>query len=56
MLNHMSAADGHVAHFPLCKSPEHQIGDLIELEPMRQYHWFGAARYCARALREAVLV
>jgi hypothetical protein len=40
---HLPAADGHVAHLPLCESPEHQIGDLIKLEAMSQYHWFGAA-------------
>jgi hypothetical protein len=40
---HLPTPDGHVAHFALRKSPEHQIGDLIELESMRQYHWFGAA-------------
>jgi hypothetical protein len=40
---HLPAPYGHVAHFPLRKSSEQQIGDLIELEAMGQYHWFGAA-------------
>jgi hypothetical protein len=30
-------------------TPEHQIRDSIELDAMRQYHWFGAA---ARVLRQ----
>jgi hypothetical protein len=35
---HLPAADGHVAYLSLRQSPEQQIGDLVELNAMRQYH------------------